>query len=75
MSFYPSNPKPRDAQELLPLLRELFSRFPEYRYYEAWELQWLLFALGYSNELEDENEIACAAGTARLDLDPDEGAA
>jgi hypothetical protein len=57
------------------MLRELFSRFPAYRHHEAWELQWLLFALGYSNELEDENEIASAAETARRDFDPDEDAA
>ena len=75
MSFYLTNPNPRDSRGLLPMLRELFSRFPEYRHRESWELQWLLFALGYSNELEDENEIVSAAETARRDFDPDEGAA
>jgi hypothetical protein len=75
VSFYLTNPNPRDSRGLLPMLRELFSRFPEYRHRESWELQWLLFALGYSNELEDENEIASAAETARRDFDPDEGAA
>jgi hypothetical protein len=73
--FYPISSNPRDAHELLPLLREFFSRYPEYRYREAWELQWLLYALGFSNDLEDENEIASGAETARRDFDPEEGAA
>jgi hypothetical protein len=68
--FYPINSNPRDAHELLPILREFFSR-----YREAWELQWLLYALGFSNDLEDENEIASGAETARRDFDPEEGAA
>jgi hypothetical protein len=49
-----------DDHDLLPDIRELFSRFPEYRHHQPWELQWLLFALSYSDELEDENEIAAA---------------
>jgi hypothetical protein len=53
--------------ELLPLVRELFSRTPEYRDWEAWEQQWLLFALGYSDELEDEAEIAAARKVALTD--------
>ena len=53
-----------NAWELLPLIRELFSRHPEYRYHAAWELQWLLYALGYTNELEDEAEIAAAVEVA-----------
>jgi hypothetical protein len=53
----PFYPKPPDV---LPMMRELFSRFPEYRHRQPWELQWLLFALNYSDELEDENEIAAA---------------
>jgi hypothetical protein len=75
MVFYPTNSNPRSSQDLLPMLRDLFSRFPEYRHHEVWELQWLLFALGYSEELEDEHEIASAAEMARCDFDPDEGVA
>jgi hypothetical protein len=75
VQFYPINSNPRDAHELLPILREFFSRYPEYRHREAWELQWLLYALGFSNDLEDENEIASGAETARRDFDPEEGAA
>jgi hypothetical protein len=68
-SFYPKPP------DVLPMIRELFSRFPEYRHHQPWELQWLLFALGFSEELEDEHEIASAAEVARRDFDPDKGAA
>jgi hypothetical protein len=75
MPFYPINSKLRGAHELLPILREFFSRYPEYRHREAWELPWLLYALGFSNDLEDENEIASAAETTRRDFDPEEGAA
>jgi hypothetical protein len=56
-----------NAWELLPLIRELFSRHPEYRYHAAWELQWLLYALNYTDELEDEAEIAVAVEVARSD--------
>jgi hypothetical protein len=45
------------APELLPLIRELFSRCPEYRANEPWELQSLLWSLGYADELEGEAEI------------------
>jgi hypothetical protein len=54
-----------NAWELLPLVRELFSRHPEYRYHAAWELQWLLFALNYSDELEDEADIGAAVEVVR----------
>jgi hypothetical protein len=57
------------AAELLPLVRELFSRNPEYRDHEAWELQWLLFSLNYTNRLEDENTIENARDVALTDLD------
>jgi hypothetical protein len=56
-----------NAAELLPLLRELFSRNPEYRDLEPWHLAWGLFALGYAATLEDEGEIAAAAEVARTD--------
>jgi hypothetical protein len=50
-----------NAAELLPLVRELFSRNPQYRDHEPWELVWLLFSLRYTEALEDEHEIAAAA--------------
>jgi hypothetical protein len=52
---------------LLPLIRELFSRRPEYRYHAAWELQHVLFSLGYVDDLTDEAEIAAAVEVARDD--------
>jgi hypothetical protein len=55
----------------LPLVRELFSRNPEYRSREAWELQWLLFSLRYTDELEDERVIEDAMEVALGDFDPD----
>jgi hypothetical protein len=48
------------AWELLELVRDLFSRYPEFCHHAAWELQWLLFALGYTNVLESEHEIDLA---------------
>lgn len=56
-----------NAAELLPLLRELFSRNPEYRDHEPYELAWLLFSLRYSDDLEDEHEIAAAVEMVRKD--------
>jgi hypothetical protein len=59
---------------LLGLVRELYSRRPETRFREAWELQHLLFSLGYTNGLAPEAEIDAAMEVARGDFDP-EGAA
>ena len=63
-----------DDHDLLPTIRELFSRFPEYRHHQSWELQWLLFALGYTGNLASEAEIERAVEVAQGDFDP-EGAA
>jgi hypothetical protein len=60
--------------DLLPKVRELYSRLPETRFREAWELQHVLFSLGYSDGLVPEAEIAAAMEVARSDFDP-EGAA
>jgi hypothetical protein len=60
--------------DLLPKVRELYSRLPETRFREAWELQSLLFSLGYSDGLVPEAEIAAAMEVGRGDYDP-EGAA
>lgn len=56
-----------NAGELLPLIRELFSRFPEYRNHEPYELVILLFSLNYTRDLEAEHEVAAAAEIARTD--------
>jgi hypothetical protein len=60
---------------LLASVRELYSRRPEALFLEAWELQHLLFSLGYTDDLADEAEITAAIEVARTDWAPDEGAA
>jgi hypothetical protein len=55
------------SAELLPLLRDLYSKHPEMLTLEPWHLAWVLFALGYTDELEDEGAIAAAAEVARTD--------
>ena len=59
------------AGEILPLLRDLYSKHPEKRFLEPWELQSALFVLGYTDELLDEWEIAAADETARKDFYPE----
>jgi hypothetical protein len=64
-----------DEPNLLGLVRELYSHRPEAYFLEAWELQSLLFLLGYTNGLAPEAEIAAAMEVARGDFDPEEAAA
>jgi hypothetical protein len=64
-----------DEPNLLASIRELYSRLPEMRGREAWELQHVLFSLGYTDDLAPEAEIEAAIGVARSDYDQDEGAA
>ena len=56
-----------NAVELVTALRDLYRRLPETRRLQAWELPWMLYALNYSDELEDEAEIASAVEAARGD--------
>jgi hypothetical protein len=56
---------------LLALVRELYSRLPETRFREAWELQHLLYSLGYADGLVSEAEMAAAMEVARGDFDPE----
>ena len=60
--------------DLLCLVRELYSRHPEYWHHEPWELQHVLYSLGFTNGLAPEAEIGAAMQVARGDYDP-EGAA
>jgi hypothetical protein len=53
-----------NAVELVAALRDLYRRRPETRYLQAWELPWMLYALNYSDELEDEDAIADAVAVA-----------
>jgi hypothetical protein len=71
--LYETEPNPHDSRDILPMLRDLYSKHPEYRHREAWELQHVLFSLGYTDELLDEAEIEGAMEVARTDFDPDQG--
>ena len=53
--------------QLLPLSRDLYSKHPEMLPLEPWEMQSALFVLGYTDELEDEAEIAAAVEVALRD--------
>jgi hypothetical protein len=75
MPFYPTNHNPRGSYDVLALIRELYSRRPEARDLEPYELQALLWSLNHTDELLDEGEIAAAIEVARTDHNPDEGAA
>jgi hypothetical protein len=64
----------QDDSNLLAAIRELYSRLPETRTLEPYELQGTLWLLGYTDDLAPEAEIAAAVEVARGDFDP-EGAA
>jgi hypothetical protein len=51
--------------ELVATLRDLHRRRPGTRHLQPWELQWILYALNYTDELENEGEIAAAVEVAR----------
>jgi hypothetical protein len=72
--LYDSRYPEADSREILPMLREPFSRRPEAPYLGAWELQSLLFSVRYANGLLNEGDIA-ALEVARTDFDPEAGAA
>jgi hypothetical protein len=55
------------SAQLLPAIRDLYSRQPEFFHHEPWELQHVLFSLGYTEDLADEAEIAAAVEVARAD--------
>ena len=56
-----------NTAQLLPSLRDLYIRLPETYHLEPWELQHVLFSLGYTNDLAEEAEIATAVEVARGD--------
>ena len=53
--------------QLLPAIRDLYSRLPETYLLEPWELVHILYSLGYVGDLVDEAEIAAAVEVARSD--------
>jgi hypothetical protein len=65
----------RDSREALPMIRELYSRHPEILYLEPYELQSILWSLGYCEAMVPEAEIAAAIEVARGDFAPGAGAA
>ena len=56
-----------NSTKLLPAIRELYSRRPEYFYHEPWELQHVLYSLNYTDDLADEAAISAAVEVARQD--------
>jgi hypothetical protein len=56
-----------NSAQLLQAIRDLYSRLPETYHLQPWELQWMLYALNYTDELENEVEIAAAVEVARGD--------
>jgi hypothetical protein len=56
-----------NSAQLLPAIRYLYSRLPETYLLEPWELQHVLYSLGYTEDLADEAEIAAAVEVARTD--------
>jgi hypothetical protein len=56
-----------NSAQLLPAIRDLYSRHPEYFHHEPWELQHVLYSLGYVEDLVPEAEIAAAVEVARGD--------
>jgi len=56
-----------NAAQLLPAIRDLYSRLPETYHLQPWELQHILFSLGYTDDLAVEAEIAAAVEVARMD--------
>jgi hypothetical protein len=56
-----------NSTQFLPAIRDLYSRHPEYFHHDPWELQHVLFSLGYVEDLVPEGEIAAAVEVARSD--------
>jgi hypothetical protein len=56
-----------NTTQLLPALRDLYSRLPEMYLRQPCELQHVLFSLGYVDDLADEAEIAAAVEVVRGD--------
>jgi hypothetical protein len=56
-----------NSVQLLPAIRELYCRRPEYFHHQAWELVHDLYSLNYTDDLADEAEISAAVEVARGD--------
>jgi hypothetical protein len=62
-----------NASQLLPAVRDIYSRHPEFRDLEPWELQHVIWSVHYSDDLEDEATIAAAMEVARMDFTGERG--
>ena len=60
-------PKPTGVVNLPLAIRDLNTRLSETRHLLPWELQHILFSLGYVDDLVDEKVIAFAVEVARGD--------
>jgi len=60
---------------MLAVVREVYSRLPETRSLEPWEMKQALISLGYTDDLVEEAEISAAVEVARTDWTQDEDAA
>jgi hypothetical protein len=56
-----------NSAQILPAIRDVYSRLPETYILEPWEQQHVLVSLGYVDDLADEAEIAIAVEVARQD--------
>ena len=64
-----------DDPNLVASIRDLYARRPETRDLEAWELQSLLWSLGYTDCLAPEAGIEAAMKVAQVDYGRGQGAA
>jgi hypothetical protein len=58
--LYLTDPDPHQPNDVLAMVRDLYSERPESRYLEAYELQSLLWSLRYCEDLIPESEIDAA---------------
>ena len=56
-----------NSAQLLPVIRELYSRHPEYFHHEPWELAHVPLSLGYVEDLAGEAKSTAAVEVARTD--------
>lgn len=56
-----------NSARLLPAIREVYSRRPEYFHHEPWERVHVRYSLSYTDDLVGEAEIAAAVEVARGD--------
>ena len=52
---------------LVAAVRDIYSRHPEFVHLQPWELQHVLFSLGYVDGFVPEKDIAAAIEVARAD--------